>query len=41
MALGCYVMGHRDRPRPKHESTRDYYISDGVYGAMNAIIYDH
>lgn len=41
MVLGCYVMGHRDRISDKATPTRDYYVTDGVYGAMNAVIYDH
>ena len=46
--LACAVYGSRDGRSPPCEcgcgvqrETRDYWITDGLYGSMNCVLYDH
>ena len=48
--LACAVFGSRDGPRRacpcgcggvSERGTRDYWITDGLYGSMNCVLYDH
>ena len=36
--LGCMVFGERSRP---HGQGQDYWITDGLYGSFNCLLYDH
>jgi len=40
MTLLTRIFGKRVRERPNTD-TRYYWVSDGVYGSMNCLIYDH
>eukprot|EP00232_Nephroselmis_pyriformis_P000766 CAMPEP_0182913570 /NCGR_PEP_ID=MMETSP0034_2-20130328/38109_1 /TAXON_ID=156128 /ORGANISM="Nephroselmis pyriformis, Strain CCMP717" /LENGTH=909 /DNA_ID=CAMNT_0025050297 /DNA_START=368 /DNA_END=3097 /DNA_ORIENTATION=+ len=35
------VYGKRERVSPEAEPEYDYWISDGLYGSMNCVLYDH
>ncbi|CAL8465714.1 g5250 [Coccomyxa elongata] len=40
--LGCMVFGVRDGCCAKSGApVRDYWITDGIYGSMNSLLYDH
>lgn len=39
--LATNVYGHRERWDEKGNRVRDYYITDGLYGSFNCILYDH
>lgn len=40
--LACMVVGVRDGACPRTGSPlRDYWITDGLYGSMNSLLYDH
>jgi ornithine decarboxylase len=39
--LACLVYGVRDGRGPDGSPTRDYWITDGLYGSMNSVLYDH
>ena len=45
--LACAVYGSRDGKSPcacgcgVEQKTRDYWITDGLYGSMNCVLYDH
>lgn len=42
--LGTLVYGRRSRPRTNDENSPidfDYWITDGLYGSMNCLLYDH
>eukprot|EP00884_Botryococcus_braunii_P011394 jgi/Botrbrau1/20255/Bobra.31_1s0041.2 len=39
--LACSVYGRRDRCSSSGQHKVDYWISDGIYGSLNGIIYDH
>ena len=40
-ALGCMVFGDREGRTPAGKPCFDYWITDGLYGAMNSLLYDH
>lgn len=40
-SLACMVIGTRDTKAPGNTPSRDYWITDGLYGSMNCILYDH
>ena len=35
------VIGVRDTKTPTSAPARDYWITDGLYGSMNSLLYDH
>lgn len=40
--LACYIIGERERTSTTtQEPLRDYWITDGLYGSFNCILYDH
>ena len=39
--LGCMVFGDREGRTPAGQPCYDYWITDGLYGAMNSLLYDH
>ena len=39
--LGCMVFGDREGHTPAGKPCFDYWITDGLYGAMNSLLYDH
>ena len=39
--LGCMVFGDREGQTPAGKACYDYWITDGLYGAMNSLLYDH
>ena len=39
--LACYIFGRRERFAESGLSLRDYWITDGLYGSFNCILYDH
>ncbi|KAK9821936.1 hypothetical protein WJX81_005453 [Elliptochloris bilobata] len=39
--LACLVYGVRDGRAPGGGPARDYWITDGLYGSMNCLLYDH
>ncbi|KAK9832371.1 hypothetical protein WJX74_007903 [Apatococcus lobatus] len=40
-SLGCMVFGDRQGHTPAGKPCFDYWITDGLYGAMNSLLYDH
>ena len=40
-SLACMVIGVREQHNPRAAIARDYWITDGLYGSMNCILYDH
>mmetsp|Transcript_22729 Transcript_22729/g.40497 ORF Transcript_22729/g.40497 Transcript_22729/m.40497 type:complete len:549 (-) Transcript_22729:151-1797(-) len=40
-SLATSIFGARSRNIPGVETAREYWISDGIYGAFNCIFYDH
>jgi len=42
-SLAVYIISKRERTNPQNpdETETQYYISDGVYGSFNCIIFDH
>lgn len=40
-SLGCMVFGEREGRTPAGKPCFDYWITDGLYGAMNSLLYDH
>ena len=39
--LACMIFGVREYPTPAGPPMRDYWITDGLYGSMNSLLYDH
>ena len=39
--LACLIYGVRDGCAADGSPTRDYWITDGLYGSMNSLLYDH
>jgi ornithine decarboxylase len=39
--MACMVFGVRPGVAPCGAPTRDYWITDGLYGSMNCLLYDH
>ena len=39
--LAVNVYGVRDTTAPCGAPTRDYWVTDGLYGSMNCVLYDH
>uniref|UniRef100_A0A061RZV3 Ornithine decarboxylase n=1 Tax=Tetraselmis sp. GSL018 TaxID=582737 RepID=A0A061RZV3_9CHLO len=39
--MATAVFGYRERQGPPGGRPKDYYITDGLYGSFNAILYDH
>mmetsp|Transcript_45616 Transcript_45616/g.116704 ORF Transcript_45616/g.116704 Transcript_45616/m.116704 type:complete len:835 (-) Transcript_45616:303-2807(-) len=42
--MATAVMGHRERAAPTDAPgapLRDYYVTDGLYGSFNCVLYDH
>jgi ornithine decarboxylase len=37
----CTVYGRRDRHGQSGRREVDYWVSDGIYGSLNGILYDH
>lgn len=35
------VFGVRERPGDDGTATREYWVTDGLYGSMNSVLYDH
>eukprot|EP00803_Ostreobium_quekettii_P000771 evm.model.scf_4442.2 EVM.evm.TU.scf_4442.2 scf_4442:3416-5458(+) len=39
--LATYVYGQRERVDGAGDRVRDYYVTDGLYGSFNCVLYDH
>jgi len=39
--MATAIMGYRDRTESDGSKFKDYYVTDGLYGSFNCVLYDH